>query len=95
MNVQEFEANHYEDGEVFSDDGNIQFKRVDSKEHHNHKTVTCIEVFHLLGTEDYFKVSTDRDDCGYWGDGERYDPEFRKVVPRKRVVEITEWENAA
>lgn len=91
MNIEEFKENHYEDGVVYSDDGNIQFKRVHFEEYTEHKTVTVTEVFHLLGTEEYFEISTDRDNCGYWGDGARYESEFRKVKPVKKIVEITEW----
>lgn len=91
MDLQTFIDNHYEDGEAFSEDGSIVFKSVHSEEETHHKTVTFTEVFHLVGTEDYFEVSTNRDNCGYWGDGERYDPTFRKVKPVKKMVEIIEW----
>ena len=94
MELQQFIDNHYEDGEVHSEVEGIAFKQVHSEEEHNHKTVTYTEVFNLVGTDEYFEVSTDRDDVGYWGDGERYDPEFRKVVPVKKVVEIIEWKAA-
>lgn len=91
MTLDEFINNHYEDGEVYSDVEGITFKQVHSEEEHNHKTVTYTEVFNLVGTDEYFEVSTDRDDVGYWGDAEWYDPEFRKVIPKKEIVEITKW----
>lgn len=94
MNLQEFIDNHFEDGEVYSDVDGVKFKQVYFDEYTEHKTVTVTEVYHLVGTEDYFEITTDRDNCGYWGDGERYDPTFRKVKPRVKVVEITEWVNA-
>lgn len=94
MNLQEFTDNHYEDGEAFSEVDGITFKSVYYDEYAEHKTVTTTQVFHLVGTEDYFEVTQDRDNCGYWGDGERYDPTFRKVKPVKRMVEITEWKDA-
>ena len=93
MTLDEFIANHYEDGEAYSEVEGVAFKRVAFDEEHCHKTVTVVEVYNLVGTDEYFAVSTDRDDCGYWGDGERYDPEFRKVIPVKSMVEITAWES--
>ena len=92
MTLNEFIANHYEDGEVYSEVEDIAFKQVHSDEEHNHKTVTYTEVWQLVGTEEYFEISTDRDDVGYWGDGERYDPEFRKVKPIKETRVVTTWE---
>lgn len=91
MELQQFIDNHYEDGEVYSEDENIEFKRVYFDEYTEHKTVTFTEVHHLVGTDDYFEISTDRDNCGYWGDGERYDPIFRKVKPVVKIVEQTTW----
>lgn len=94
MDLQTFVGNHYEDGEAYSDVDGITFKQVHSEEKHNHKTVTYTEVFNLVGTDEYFEVSTDRDDVGYWGDGERYDPEFRKVKPITKTIEVTTYEDA-
>ena len=91
MELQQFIDNHYEDGEVYSEVVGIAFKRVHSEEEHNHKTVTCTEVFNIVGTDEYFEVSTDRDDCGYWSDGERYPPEFRKVKPIKETRIVVTW----
>lgn len=91
MELKEFIDNHFEDGEVYSEVDGVEFKRVHHEEYTEHKTVTFTEVYHLLGTEDYFEITTDRDNCGYWGDSESYEPEFRKVAPVKKVVEITEW----
>ena len=94
MELQTFIDNHYEDGEVYSEDESIKFKCVFSDEETYQKTVTFTEVHHLVGTDDYFEISTDQDNCGYWGDGERYEPEFRKVKPVVKVVEQTTWVGA-
>ena len=92
MELQQFIDNHFEDGEVYSDDESIKFARVAYEEETYHKTVNTTQVFHLLGTDEYFEASTDRDNCGYWSDGERYDPEFRKVKPREVIKTIIEWD---
>lgn len=95
MELQTFIDNHFEDGEVYSEDTSIQFNQVYFDEYTEHKTVTFTEVHQLIvdgvATDEYFEISTDRDNCGYWGDGERYDPEFRKVKPVIKVVEQTTW----
>ena len=94
MELQHFIDNHCEDGEVFSDVVGVEFKRVHFEDYTEHKTVTTIEVYNLVGTDEYFEVSQDRDNCGYWSDGERYDPTLRKVTPVKKMVEIIEWQDA-
>lgn len=33
--------------------------------------------------EQFFEVTFSKDDCGYWGDGERYEPTICEVVPRE------------
>lgn len=94
MNAKEFEAAHYEDGEIYGDN----VKCVESgDEIAEHKTVYNTDVYEVAlpdGTAEYFEVTFSRSNSGYWGDSERYDPEFRKVVPVKKVVEVTEWMDA-
>lgn len=91
MDLQQFIDNHFEDGEVYSDDESIKFKRVHFDEYTEHKTVTFTEVHNLVGTEEYFEITTDRDNCGYWSDGERYDPTFRKVQRVEKLVPTVFW----
>lgn len=86
MNAQEFMAQHYEDGEVYGE-GVTLYKEYDDEVYH--KTVSQISVYQA--GEQYFEVEHTRDNCGYWGDGERYDPTCREVKPVKKMVEITEW----
>jgi hypothetical protein len=92
MNLQEFIDNHYEDGEVYSEVDGVEFKRVFFEEEAEHKTVTVTEVFQLIlndvPTDEYFEVATVRDNCGYWGYGERYDPTFRKVKPVEKTITV-------
>lgn len=98
MELQEFIDNHFEDGEVYSDVEGIKFKRVHFDEYAEHKTVTFTEVYQLVTsdgpTEEYFEITTDRDNCGYWGDGERYDPTFRKVQRVEKLVPTVFWVDA-
>ena len=92
MNAQEFEATHYEDGEIYGDN----IKCIESgDEIAEHKTVYNTDVYEVTSGDvvEYFEVTFSRSNSGYWGDSERYDPEFRKVVPVKKVVEITTWES--
>lgn len=91
MNAQEFEEKYYEDGEIYGDDVKCI---VSGDEIAEHKTVYNTDVYQVGPNGDmaeYFEVTFSRSNSGYWGDSERYDPEFRKVAPLKRVVEITEW----
>lgn len=90
MNIQQFQDKYYEDGEIYGDDVKCIVAGDDEV---SHKTVynTCV---YQVGQDDdveYFEVTYSRSNSGYWGDSERYDPEFRKVKPVKKVVEITEW----
>lgn len=94
MMLDEFIANHYEDGEIYSYDDNISFQCID----HGHdvvdmKRVFRISIYQLVGTDEYFEITEIRDNSGYWQDGESYEPEFRKVFPVKSMVEITTWES--
>lgn len=91
MTLEEFIANHLDQqhGEVYANAGTKPVL-VYHNEEVEHKTVYTTEVYQI--DDDYFEVVNSRDNCGYWGDGERYPPEVRKVVPRKKIVEITEWE---
>lgn len=92
MNLQEFIDNHYEYGEVYSEVDGIEFKCVEHGDDIvEHKMVYQTSVYQLVGTEEYFEVTETSSNSGYWSDSERYDPEFRKVKPIKKVVEITEW----
>ena len=97
MDIQEFQDNHYGDGEVYSEDKLVKFKNVHYDEYAEHKTVTVTEVHQLYiddtPTEEYFEITTDSDNCGYWGDGERYEPTFRKVKRVTRMVETVYWED--
>lgn len=88
MNAQEFEQKYYEDGEIYGDDVKCIVK---GDEQCEHKMCWNSNVYQV-GAE-YFEVTFSRDNSGYWSDGESYDPAFRKVVPRVKVVEITEWED--
>lgn len=90
MNAQEFEAQYYEDGEIYGDDVKCIVSGDDIAEH---KTVYNTNVYEVTknGSAEYFEATFSRSNSGYWGDSERYDPEFCKVVPVKKVVEITEW----
>lgn len=87
MNAQEFMEKYCEDREV-GGEGCILYKEYDSEVYH--KTVSQISVYQA--GEQFFEVESTRDNCGYWGDGESYDPTCREVKPVKKVVEITEWE---
>lgn len=94
MNLQEFQDNHYEDGEVYSEVEGIAFKCVERGDGVvEHKSVSQTSIYQLVGTEEYFEVTENSSNSGYWSDAERYDPDFRKVVPHKKVVEITEWKS--
>ena len=91
MELAEFQDNHYGDGEVYSYVDGLSFGLVDSSEDICGKYVTSVDVYHLKGTEEYFEVTQDRENCGYWGDGEAYTPTFRKVKRVVEVVEISKW----
>ena len=92
MDIQEFQDNHYEDGEVYSDVEGIAFKCVEQGDDVvEHKTVYQTSVYQLVGTDEYFEITESSSNSGYWSDSERYEPEFRKVQPVKKVVEIIEW----
>lgn len=86
MNAQEFQEKHIEDGEVYDVDEEV-FR---GDQEISHKAVYQTSVYRV--GEQYFEVTSSRDNCGYWSDGESYDPEVREVKPVKKVVEITEWE---
>jgi len=45
-----------------------------------HKTVYNSNVYLVEGI--YFEVTFTRDNCGYWSDGERYDPTIQEVFPK-------------
>lgn len=91
MNIQEFQDKYYEDGEVWGEDGTIKLIE-QGAEQCEHKTCWNSNVYQVA--DEYFEVTFSRDNSGYWSDGERYDPEFRKVVPRVKVVTVTEWVDA-
>lgn len=95
MNIEEFIANHYEDGEVYSEVEGVAFKRVQFDEYAEHKTVTFTEVHQLVSsdgpTEEYFEITTDRDNVGYWGDASSYPPVFRKVQRVEKLVTTVFW----
>ena len=44
-----------------------------------HKTVYNSNIYLVEGI--HFEVTFTRDNSGYWGDGERYDPEIYEVFP--------------
>lgn len=90
MNAQEFEAKYYEDGEVYGDDVKCI---VEGDDEVNHKTVynTCVYRVGDEPTAEYFEVVFSRSNGGYWGDSERYDPEFRKVVPEVETITRVVW----
>lgn len=92
MELQEFIDNHYGCGEVYSEVEGIDFKCVKRGEDVvSHKTVYNTSVYNLVGTDEYFEVTESRSNSGYWSDSEHYDPEFSKVKPVKKVIEVTEW----
>ena len=96
MELQEFQDNHYEDGEVYSEVEGIAFKCVEQGDDVvEHKTVYQTSVYQLVtpegATDEYFEITESSSNSGYWSDSERYDPEFRKVAPVKKIVEIIEW----
>ena len=94
MELQEFIDNHYEDGEVYSEVDGIEFKCVEEGDDVvEHKMVYQTSVYNLVGTDEYFEVTEYYSNSGYWSDSERYDPEFRKVKPVKKVVEVIEWKD--
>ncbi len=94
MELAEFINNHYEDGEVYSEDDSISFKCVEQGDDVvEHKMVMQTSVYNLVGTDEYFEVTESSSNSGYWSDSERYDPEFRKVKPIKKIVEIIEWKD--
>lgn len=99
MELEYFIANHYEDGEVYSEVDGIEFKCVHKGDDVvEHKMVWQTSVYQLVtpvgDTDEYFEVTEYSSNSGYWSDSERYDPEFKKVKPIKRVVEIVEWVDA-
>lgn len=46
-----------------------------------HKTVYNSNIYLVEGI--YFEVTFTRDNSGYWGDGERYDPTIQEVFPKQ------------
>lgn len=94
MNAKEFQDKYYEDGEVWCDDGTVKCI-VAGDDEVSHKTVYNTNVYQVGEGDDveYFEVVYSRSNSGYWSDSERDEPTFRKVVPVKRIVEITEWED--
>lgn len=95
MNLEEFIADHYEDGEVYSEDKGVKFVKVHCDEYTEHKTVTFTEVHQLIlddsPTDEYFEIATDRDNVGYWGDASSYPPVFRKVQRVEKLVPTVFW----
>lgn len=93
MNAQEFKANYMSEEdywEVYDPKGLTPCELVyEGGEEVNHKTVYQTSVYRLH--DQYFEVTSSRDNSGYWSDGERYEPDVREVKPVKKVVEITEW----
>jgi hypothetical protein len=85
MNVQEFKEKHMDGSEVY--DAECVYSGPDEV---YHKTVSQTSVYKV--GEQFFEVTSMRDNSGYWSDGERYEPEVRIVKPVKKMVEITEWE---
>ena len=95
MQLQEFIDKHYVDGDAYSNDPSISFTCVyQGDEETWGKSVVQFSVYHLEGTEDYFEVTESWSNSGYWDDPDRYDPEFRKVKPISKVVQVTEWVDA-
>ena len=94
MNAQEFQDKYVAGGDwgdcypVADEELTLMHEEDDVE----HKTCYLTKVYRLV--DDYFEVTWTRDNSGYWGDGERYGGETRKVVPVKKVVEITTWESA-
>lgn len=54
-----------------------------------HKTVYNSNIYQVEDV--YFEVTFTRDNCGYWGDGERYAPTIQEVFP-KEITKIV-WVN--
>lgn len=90
MNIEEFKTKYIlEDdwGDCYGDDDLIRVAHDDGIEH---KTAWHNHVYKV--NNEYFEVTWCRGNTGYWGDGERYDPEVRKVKPV--IVEVTQWVEA-
>lgn len=95
MQLQEFIDNHYEGGDVYSDDPNINFTCVEQgDEVLDGKVAYQSSVYRLDGTNDYFEVTESWSNSWYWSDSERFDPESRKVKPITKMVQVTEWRDA-
>lgn len=93
MNAQEFKENYMSEDdywEVYDPEGYPPCKLV-----HDGKAEACGKIVYQSSVyqvgEQYFEVTSMRDNCGYWGDGVHHEPEVQEVTPVKKVVEITEW----
>ena len=93
MDCKEFQDKYYEDGEIYGDDVKCI---VSGDDEVSHKTVFNTDVYQVgVGdSAEYFEVTFSRDNSGYWSDGERYEPEFRKVRPIHEQVVVTKWVDA-
>jgi len=93
MDTKEFEEKYHYDGEVGGD--NV-ICVVEGDEIVNHKAVYNVDVYKVGDGDsaEYFEVTFSRDNSGYWGDGERHEPEFRKVKPVYKQVVQTFWVDA-
>lgn len=54
-------------------------KVVEEDEQTDGKTIISKTLYHDTSTDLFYEVEQCRDNCGYWGDGEVYDPEVRQV----------------
>lgn len=93
MNAQEFAA-AYVDEDDWGDCYGDGIKCVSVEEDVEHKTCYLTKVYQVDFAEgdEHFEVTWTRDNSGYWGDGERYPGEVRKVKPVTKMVEVTTWE---
>lgn len=55
-----------------------------------HKSAFCDSIY-SYGSQ-FFRVTQQRDNCGYWSDGESYDPDVTEVVPQQKTVTV--WVDA-
>lgn len=90
MNAQEFAEKfvHDKGWEVFDPEEKVSITQAHSGDWEiEHKSQYKEDIYQI--DNQYFAVMIQRDNSGYWSDGETYDPEVYEVKPEQ--VTITKW----
>lgn len=90
ITAQEFEEKYVFDKgwEVFDPEDKVTITNVHSGDWEiEHKSQYKEDVYQI--GEQYFAVLQQRDNSGYWSDGESYDPDVYEVKPQQ--VTVTKW----